>query len=153
MSCSQYEGRLVQVTPLTFTVRSVCKWILFSNTSTVLLSCYFILCSLPVIVGSETKAANWLCIMKRHNPPCVKWCYSWVSDSCFSDWAFSLTWSHGANCAWQVCRCITAHSTDSGSVPSLPVSTPLLHASVICPPACLTLGVCLFLKKQKNNKI
>lgn len=54
-------------------------------------------------------------------------------------WVFSLTGSHGANCAWQVCQCITAHSTGSGSHPSHPVSTPLLHASLICLPAWLTL--------------
>lgn len=61
-----------------------------------------------------------------------------------SNRAFSLAGSHGANCAWQVRRCITAHSTDSGSHPSHPVSTPLLHASLVCLPACLALWVSAF---------
>lgn len=75
-------------------------------------------------------------------------CYSstflfWLSLSISV--SLSLVQSHGANCAWQVRRCITAHSTDSGSHPSHPVSTPLLHASLICLPACLALWVSDFI--------
>lgn len=35
---------------------------------------------------------------------------------------FSLTGSHGANCAWQLCRAMKAHSTDSGAHTSQPGS-------------------------------
>lgn len=55
-----------------------------------------------------------------------------------------LTGSHGANCAWQVYQCITAHSTDSGSHPCLPVSTTLLYASLPFLQACPALWMFAF---------
>lgn len=68
-----------------------------------------------------------------------------------SDWAFSVTGSHGANCALQVCRCITAHSSDSG----------LTHLSLLAHHFCMhhcsasactpgSLGVCLLLHLKSD---